>query len=784
MQKSMIRFCGLLFLFVSTFYLVYFVGCIDDPEDNHSDKHDNDTADDDAEDNDDDMNGVTIGSTQNIIVIDDADFGIHGPCPYLQYEVLAGGLLETKSIANVVGKNDEQYVCYIKGGALFLYRSDEKSEKIEQLTGPAHYPKLEIDSDGRLHLFYYDLVSDRIVYLTNKNGCSQSEFATEPLGGLSSTFALEMSVNPQGEPAVAFLNPDLHCVLREKDGWREELVTSNTIDDFALQLGYDNLPHILATAERDNLTMVEYYYQNGNNRSWQMQTLGVFLRYFEFGFVYGTFEFLIPRLTLNHLNELTLAYDSILSYEIMLGLLEIDTFTIIATQKFGMWLPTDFSLHYHYKWDEALAIDQNNIIHLLSSGQNVIMPWTLAKATGVSSDTETYDEPLELNYWNSQEDKTFDLDDHLTGPIDIAMNDSGNPSASYLRGEAVQAKQLYLAQRGTEDWDSRLISQDGNILESIALAVDAIGNLHLLYSDRTPNVNRIIYAKNESGIWVKEELPYNSNSERALAIAVDRQGKSHIALMDGANKNLIYGNNEAGVWNFEELFNNYADDPCVALDVDSTGNPHLSYFVEASKSPAEYLLYHSVKIDDQWRHDELSPAEITSLSMRIDGDDAVHLVFLHAGPVHGVLQSDEWTTEVPDPEVLSSNAAAMVLDQNDEPIIVYNTGSADSLKLARLHEGQWTIQFLNDLDAPQYTGPLSIARDGFEALHILYQIRTNNDRLRYKTNASGDWQTSELCTDLDGTTSALAVDPDNNATVMFVFRKALWQFLIPAVMKE
>jgi len=792
MLKSVVGTVKVVFVFSILFVWPLVFACDDDHGGNHAGNDNNVVADDDGaadddflgDDDDNDNNNDDNDDNDDNNDNDNNDHGFgpraHGEPDDLiwdfQYELVAGGSLEDESIANAVGPNGERYLAYVKGAALILYTADEKTEKYEQVAGPAHYPQMEIDDEGRLHLFYYDVLSKRMVYQTNRSGAWRRQPATESFASLSSSFKLDMSLNPVGEPAVAYLNPDLHYASRLFGTWSDRFVTADSITEISMQIGGDGVPQILARSLRNNLSLMERYSLNSESE-WKKSIMGVFPAYLDFEIILFVFYHSGPSMALDneglirgayHLN--TYSYDMFIGGEMLNGIIEI------LFQKPAVW-EREFIGGTADGWLDrsALAVDSENETHIVYTEQPLTtLSWNTAAAVD-AVETPNDKNNNRLYYWISGHQPTY-LDSPITGPIDIALDPDDVPSVCYLRDTSDTTCNLYLAEPDGKAWNTRrvdLYEVAGGHFDAVAGTEDC---LHLIYPEHSIVVNKVIYAKVCNDVWTRQILPYSASSSESSALAVDPRGAVHVAILNGSEHNLIYGKETADRWVFEELPNDYPDDSEISLDVDSAGDPYLAYFLESPTAADEYLLCLSMKKDGVWQHTEIAAAELSTPGLIVDANDAVHLSYLLITPRYSVFQSGGWLTENPDPGANSSLDVAMALDPlSGEPVLVYTDNNSQYLKLAKRQAGQWFNCYLDDPDHLGFDESLSIAVDQSGYLHLLYHTGPTYNSLKYMSSVAGAMQMQTVYPGVSGYSNALVVDDQGNVNILFNHEQSLWR---------
>lgn len=155
--------------------------------------------------------------------------------------------------------------------------------------------------------------------------------------------------------------------------------------------------------------------------------------------------------------------------------------------------------------------------------------------------------------------------------IHIVYGQTRAPSGGAGRGL------YYLANTGGT-WVARQLLATGTSGQESSVAVDGQGKIHVAYYD-----GRIMYGTNASGSFVAEPVTARVPGSLHTVIALDGNGKAHIAYQDNGQEDALYATNASGQWISERI------DPAagskvglyMGLAVDRDGYPHVSYYDDA-----------------------------------------------------------------------------------------------------------------------------------------------------------------------------------------------------------
>ncbi|MDD3887878.1 MAG: hypothetical protein PHN19_03830 [Patescibacteria group bacterium] len=226
--------------------------------------------------------------------------------------------------------------------------------------------------------------------------------------------------------------------------------------------------------------------------------------------------------------------------------------------------------------------------------------------------------------------------------------------------------------------------------------------------------------------WSVSTLDSSANSGWDSSIAVDSNGYSHVAYIDGANVDLKYATNESGLWVVTTVEDVGSVGAGVSIKVDSNNKPHISYIDDTNN----YLKY-ATNSSGSW--------------VTTDVDNS------------GTVSSG----------IFDANVTSIALSSNNIVSISYYDNSNDDLKYATNASGGWVLTTVDSTGNVGAFDSLDIDSNGYA--HISYRDQTNNT-LKYATNSlSGVWSVSTLDSSVDaGWYSSLAIGLNNSVHISYL----------------
>jgi hypothetical protein len=242
-----------------------------------------------------------------------------------------------------------------------------------------------------------------------------------------------------------------------------------------------------------------------------------------------------------------------------------------TTNRFGSWETAPIESGIVKGADASIVVDSNGSVHISSRNEEGVGTSPEGGQGGLRYITDA------SGVWT-----WYDVDNSPTAgnDTDIAVDTDGDVHISYLDKNAG----LKYATNAGGSWGVKIVDDTPNVGWNTSIDVDSNDKVHISYSDPSPLVDPpgngyLKYATNASGQWVIQVID-DKNAGFFTGIAVDAQGNIHIVYYawDGAAGMLKYATNASGSWVKETVDETGAVGLFCAIALDSDGNPHISYY--------------------------------------------------------------------------------------------------------------------------------------------------------------------------------------------------------------
>ncbi len=202
-----------------------------------------------------------------------------------------------------------------------------------------------------------------------------------------------------------------------------------------------------------------------------------------------------------------------------------------------------------------------------------------------SIDWQTYGSQKEMNYASnasgSWQAAVVDTIGNGAARTQLALAPDGTTHAIYLKQASPTSMALIYASLTAGGWTLDQIDQDengplSNPIKEYGIRSNVIkdgaGALHVVYTRETDG--QLEYSTNESGAWVRQELPFGDSTYLTPRLALDAAGHLHLAFIPTGGGGTVHGVRSSGVWSFETITSLPLQD--VAMAVDGDGYVHLA----------------------------------------------------------------------------------------------------------------------------------------------------------------------------------------------------------------
>ncbi len=162
-----------------------------------------------------------------------------------------------------------------------------------------------------------------------------------------------------------------------------------------------------------------------------------------------------------------------------------------------------------------------------------------------------------------------------------------------------------------------------------SIALDASGKAHLVYSASPLNGGApgVRYATNAAGTWAVQTIEAVHGID--TAIAVSTAGVAHVSYYYGTfSGGLTYATNAGGSWVSEVLDRGAATGQYTSIALDGDGRPHIAYYDNAHAD-----LRHATNVYCAWVVETVDAEGMVGkhASLAIDDAGAVHIAYFDEG---------------------------------------------------------------------------------------------------------------------------------------------------------
>jgi len=206
----------------------------------------------------------------------------------------------------------------------------------------------------------------------------------------------------------------------------------------------------------------------------------------------------------------------------------------------------------------------------------------------------------------------------------LAVNAAGELTMVYIDGDA----RVRVAGSTDGAWSTMPVTVGSGAL-SASLVLDAEGDPQIVVEAANATGVQIFHLAPGTGGWDVTQLTSTSLEDRVPSIAIDSSGGLHIAYRenDGDDTEIWYAANTSGTWVKTRLTDDIVDEDLPSIALDSLDVVHIAY--ERSGSSGTAGVYVASRISGSWQHVNASaglnggsrPAAVA------DPDGHVHVVF-------------------------------------------------------------------------------------------------------------------------------------------------------------
>ena len=274
--------------------------------------------------------------------------------------------------------------------------------------------------------------------------------------------------------------------------------------------------------------------------------------------------------------------------------------------------------------------------------------------------------------------------------VSLAVDAKGEPHLAY---NSPYEDGLHYATWNGHRWDRHIIDS-GHINYYTSIRLDKDGHPRIsYYLYHAPDRSYLLHLKLASfdgHQWTIETVDKRAETGKFNSIALDADGRPHIAYSHVAWGDLLYAAWDGSRWNYGDVDSRRTHNDYVGIGnsiaLDQSGKAHIAYF-DFTKN---YLKY-AWQEDGRWKNEIVEAlagrGEVDHVSLQVDRQDRVHVAYYDAGIgalKYGLRDEKGWHTEVVDNDGNVGKYASLCLDADDQPFIAYYALDDGALRIAHL----------------------------------------------------------------------------------------------------
>lgn len=318
---------------------------------------------------------------------------------------------------------------------------------------------------------------------------------------------------------------------------------------------------------------------------------------------------------------------------------------------------------------------------------------------------------LRYGFRASGSKKWFTMEvDASAGYESLAVDPTGHPHFAYAGADESGLKYAWW---DGETWTRQTLDNEKidffNSIQMTASGLPRISYYHRLNRVNTGNVYalHLKFAAFDGKTWTIETVDPRSATGKFNSLALDHQGRPHIAYSDVDAGNLLYANWDGSDWQYSTPDTSQASGGWVgigsSIEMDNRDNPHIAY-VDVTHRAIKYATRQG---SEPW-HTELvdkltgKADNIDRVSLKLDSRQRPHIAYWDSGL--GVLKYATLTDKGWRPQVVDNSAnvglyPSLALDKQDNIYISYYDMGTGTLKLAFEHAEQEKSEQAQNLQA-------------------------------------------------------------------------------------
>jgi len=281
-----------------------------------------------------------------------------------------------------------------------------------------------------------------------------------------------------------------------------------------------------------------------------------------------------------------------------------------------------------------------------------------------------------------------------------------------------------------------------------ALAIDAAGNIHVAYYDYTHSALLYSYRTKIEKRWFTTQVD-RKGAGTYVSLAVDANGQPHLAYNSPFEDGLHYATWNGQRWKRQiidpEHINYYT-----SIRLDKEGHPRISYYLYHAPDRSYLLHLKFASFDgNDWTIETVDKRAETGKfnSVAVDVRGYPHIAYSHVARgdlFYAAWDGTRWNFSDVDSRRTHNDYVgignSIALDSNGDSHIAYLDTTKNLVKYARLEDGRWQKEVVDELAARGEVDHVSLQIDRQGRAHLAY-YDAGVGALKYALRDEKGWHT-------------------------------------------
>ena len=298
------------------------------------------------------------------------------------------------------------------------------------------------------------------------------------------------------------------------------------------------------------------------------------------------------------------------------------------------------------------------------------------------------------------------------------------------------------------------VGKDVETYTSMVVADD--GTVYVTFRDR--DTDDLTLATLSAGSWsfVNPEGAGDGSSGEFNSLARDVDGSLHVAYTGDQSGSVRYATDRSGEWQWEEIWDGDQDAWFPSLALDPDGRPHVAFY---DTGPDDLYIAHR-GAGGAWEIETIAAAGQVGESASIACNAAGELIVAYLDQTNDTLKlatnaSGAWVSQTVDSSGTVDQGIDLTLDAQGAAHIGYRAGSYD-LRYATNASGAWTTETVHSADVVGQFPSIAVSPSG--EVFISHYHNTSDDMI-VEIGGPGAWTTYTVeATNYAGLYGSLALD--------------------------